>query len=113
MPIKLINLVTAPLHREAQGFWWQNELLVIALECSVRDERETEKPRLSVLTAGQNPVPQSAVFTLPEPEKYLTFHTTDFTIEGSTAIKNHHDERRVWDKVQFISDLSILKSVSG
>lgn len=25
---------------------------------------------------------------LPEPEKYLTFHTADFTTEGSTAIKN-------------------------
>ena len=25
---------------------------------------------------------------LPKSEKYLTFHTADFTIEGSTAIKN-------------------------
>lgn len=46
---------------------------------------------LCVRTAGQIPVPQSAIFTFPGAraltEQYLTFHTVNFTSEGSTAVE--------------------------
>lgn len=72
MPVKLMKSITAPLGRETQG----NE------QCQRWEW--TQKPGLSVQTAGWNPLSPSPLFTFLA---WKIFHSTDFTTEGSTAVK--------------------------
>lgn len=102
MPVELMKSGAAPLGREIQAFCWGNEINSLWLLWNAVSEKGINPKTwgfvlfflLSVQTAGWNPNSPSPLLTFLA-WAWEIFHSTDFTIEGSTAVKNHCEEQCV------------------